>query len=194
MVGYDGWIKPTASDVAGRYITVRGTMDIALVPLSATDAMTIYEAYRDDREPDSPQVAFQTLSSPDNQRIVAQLMATHQLIRRNELAVGFISVSIQPDQTLNLGFGLFPALRGQGLMGRLLRQLVPDLQQRYPQHQIVAATRLANHAAMRTLTRAGFRPTTVIIMPPIGNYHDPIPYQQFSYSVPTLRENQEYIP
>lgn len=165
-------------------------MDIALMPLSATDAMTIYEAYRHDREPDSPQIAFHTLSSPDHQRIVAHLMATHQLICRNELAVGFISLTIQPDQTLNLGFGLFPAFRGHGLMGALLRHLIPDVRQSYPQHRIVAASRLDNHAAIMTLTRAGFRPTTVIIMPPIGSYHDPIPYQQFSYSLTTLRENQ----
>jgi hypothetical protein len=65
------------------------------------------------------------------------------------------------------------------------------VQQTYPQHQIVAATRLANHAAMRTLVRAGFRPTVVMLMPPIGAYHEPIAYQQFSYDPAALSGNEE---
>jgi RimJ/RimL family protein N-acetyltransferase len=166
-------------------------MDVALVSLTEADAITIYEAYRQDHEPDSPQVAVAALYPTDRQRIFARLFATHRVIRLDKEAVGFISLAIQPGQTLNLGFGLFPAFRGQGLMGRLLRQLLLSVQQTYPQHQIVAATRLANHAAMTTLARAGFRPTTVMLMPPIGAYHEAIAYQQFSYDPAELSENQE---
>jgi RimJ/RimL family protein N-acetyltransferase len=154
-------------------------MDITFVPLTAIDVETIYEVYRHDHEPDSPQIAFHALSPADRERTVAHLLATHHLIHHNMVAVGFISLTMQPDQTLNLGFGLFPAFRGQRLMAGLLRELMPNLQQSYPHYQIVAATRLANHAAMFTLTWAGFHPTSVIMMPPIGRYHDPIPYQQF---------------
>lgn len=159
-------------------------MKIIIVPLTEIDAVGVYESYRHDHEPDSPPIAFHDLSVFDQEHWIKRITATHRLIRRDGASVGFISLTILPDQTLNLGFGLFAVFRGQGLMGQILRQLLPEIQQTYPQHSIVAATRLANPAALKTLAQAGMHPTSVILMPPIGAYPDPIPYQQFSYTAP----------
>jgi RimJ/RimL family protein N-acetyltransferase len=156
-------------------------MIVSLVPPADADVVAIYETYRLDREPDSPQTPFQDLPASDQQAVVARLKATQFLIRVDGRMVGFVSPTVQPGQMLNLGFGLFAELRGQGLMARVLPVILQQLRQIYPEQQLVASTRLANQAAMKTLTRAGFRPTTVVLMPPIGAYHDPIPYQQFIY-------------
>jgi RimJ/RimL family protein N-acetyltransferase len=156
-------------------------MIVSLTPPTDADAVVIYEAYRHEREPDSPPVPFHELPASDQQTVVARFKATLFLICVDGQVVGFVSPTVQPGQTLNLGFGLFAEFRGQGLMARVLPAILRDLRRIYPEHQMVASTRLGNHAALKTLTRAGFRSMTVVQMPPIGAYHDPILYQQFVY-------------
>ena len=156
-------------------------MVVSLVPPADADAVVIYETYRLDREPDSPQAPFHELSASERQAVAARLKATQFLICVDGRMVGFVSPTVQPGPMLNVGFGLFAAFRGQGLMAQVLPAILGGLRQAYPAHQLVASTRLANQAAMTTLIRTGFRPTTVVHMPPIGEYDDPFPYQQFVY-------------
>ena len=119
------------------------------------DLVEVYECYRQDGEPDSPQIPFTDLSDDERRAWVDGLRGMIRMIGGNDRTVGWISLKPEKGQ-YNLGFALFPRFRGQGLMSFGLPLIMDRLVFEISPPRFTAAVRSGNTPAIHVLQKAGF--------------------------------------
>jgi GNAT superfamily N-acetyltransferase len=165
-------------------------MNVHLGAITPEQAIRIYESYRLDQEPDSPRVPFHALSVAYQREYIQFCQTWRKLIILDTDAVGYLYVRPTVDdqrqviEEAYISFGLFRDFRGQGLMSKLLRQLVPELHTTIPTRWLTASTRVEHWAAMMTLLQAGFGDIGSFSLPPRGKYIAPIRYRIWLHGDP----------
>ena len=156
-------------------------LDIELIELDLIeDLEKIHETHCEDDEPDSPQISFATISEEEKQKQLAGYRQVVKLILVNKIKVGWITATSR-GMIVNIGFGLFKDHRRKGIMSQILSTVMPEIQGKYPNHDLSSATRTGNFSSIKSLKKGGFIQDDIITMPPLGKYKESVEYLSFKY-------------
>ncbi len=135
---------------------VKATKKFTFSAPSPELAEKIYESYRLDALPDSPQVPFSKLNEDEKHKWLIARQKVTFIVSIASMPIGFMTV-INRNQEVNFGFGVFQEYRRKGYMREVIPQAMEFIADLHPGVRIFSSTEENNIPARRLLEGTGFR-------------------------------------